>query len=93
MVALQIWRILIFITCLITFCLLLRSSLLNRESWNSKTRNYWYALTMWTVSGMSLSFEGFLRQRPLSVSLAVVTAATLVSFFGTVQRGEWGGSK
>lgn len=63
-----------------------------RELWNAKTRDYWFALLIWTVVGAVGSLEGLYQDLQPGSRLVVLTVASGVTLIGLQRRGDWGGS-
>lgn len=63
----------------------------NRDRWNVKTLDYWYALLMWTLVGMTFSVQGVYFDRDVTPALVAVTAAVLTTGKGLKRKGSWGG--
>jgi len=63
-----------------------------RANWSAKTRDYWFALVMWSLAALTASFEGLLQDLPPGVRLVLVAAATLVTLKALCRRGSWGGT-
>lgn len=61
-----------------------------RESWNTKTRDFWYSRLAWAVAQCTLSVEGILKDAKDSYSLPLITVAGLVTFRALSQKGTWG---
>lgn len=59
--------------------------------WTPKTRDLWFALVIWTVSGFAFSFEGMLENRPLEPRPIFYLLASTVTAIGVLRKGEWGG--
>lgn len=64
----------------------------NGKDWNTKTRDLWYSLFMWTIAGITLMFQGILLDRPLTPATMAVFAASFVTGKGVFKKGDWGGS-
>ena len=58
--------------------------------WNAKTRDYWFALVMWSVAGVAMSLEGILRNSVPGTRLLFICLASLVTLRGLLRRGTWG---
>jgi hypothetical protein len=63
-----------------------------RHEWNSKTMDYWYALVMWTLSGLVFTAQGVALDRPMTPGFVFLVMAILVTSVGLHKRGTWGGS-
>lgn len=87
----DIWRLVLLVICAASFFILLNRFRLNRQSWNTKTRDYWYALTAWTFATAMSCLEGLLRHLPGRYSIVLTTAAAIVTLMGVLRRGPWGG--
>lgn len=90
MTALTIWRVLVFVICLSSFVILCNRFRKNRKQWTAKTRDYWYAQTMWSFAGAVIPLEGILRHGSFRISLVFVTAAVIVNLIGLRRKGSWG---
>jgi hypothetical protein len=60
------------------------------NSWNSKTRDYWFALVMWSVAGAALSIEGIIRDSPSGARLVFILSAAIATLVGLLRKGSWG---
>lgn len=63
-----------------------------RQHWTPKTKDYWYALLMWTIVGMVVPVQAIILNRPFTPATVVIIAAVLVTGKGLKQKGSWGGS-
>jgi uncharacterized membrane protein len=86
----DLYRGVVFLVCLASFVILMFRFVRHRKKWNAKTRDYWYALSMWSFAGMVIAFEGIRQHTPFGVRILVVSVAALVSLFGLRRRGSWG---
>lgn len=87
---LLLWRFSILLVSCASVFFLLRRFYKFHDSWNTKTRDYWYALFMWSISGVGVALEGILRQSPFRFVLVIITAAAIVTLIGVIRRGTWG---
>lgn len=85
---LRVGVLLLSLWCCLT---LIRRFRLNNTKWTTKTKDYWYALLMWTFVGITFSIQGIAFDRDLSPALIVVTAAVMVTGKGLNKKGSWGG--
>lgn len=86
------WRLLIAISSLYCIFLLVKRFRDNRDTWNEKTRDYWFSLLMWTLAGVVGCAQGIFFNYPFGPSLVFTTAAVVVSLKGLLRKGDWGGS-
>lgn len=87
----DILRFVVFLVSLYAMTVLvLRWRQYSRE-WTNKTKDYWYALLMWTFVGVVGSIQGILLDRSLTPATVVLTAAVLVTAKGLHTKGAWGG--
>lgn len=84
------WRLINLLVAAVCVFLLGRRFAKNGVNWNTKTRDYWYALVMWCVAGFAISLEGIVRDSPLGARLVFTTAAVLVTLKGLTRKGTWG---
>lgn len=85
-----LWRICIFTISLVSFVILCNRFRVNRDSWTNKTRDYWYAQTMWSIAGASIGIEGLISHPPFIFSRVFITAAIIVNLIGLRRKGPWG---
>lgn len=83
-------RIILLATCLVSFVILCNRYRLNSEQWSNKTRDYWYAQTMWSLAGIAIPIEGIYRDTPWRYSFIFIMAAAIVNLIGLRRRGPWG---
>lgn len=62
------------------------------KTWNRKTRDYWYALLVWSAAGLSIAIQGVFFDLPITPSLVLLTAASLTAAKGVSTKGSWGGT-
>ena len=58
--------------------------------WNSKTKDYWFALFMWSLAGSAATIETLINNEPFTVRLAFIFVASVVCLNGLRQKGSWG---
>lgn len=58
--------------------------------WNVKTKDYWFALVMWSVAGSALAIEGIFRDSSPGARLVFLFIASAVTLKGLLRRGSWG---
>lgn len=63
-----------------------------KQEWTPKTKDYWYALFMWTIVGMVVPIQGIILDRPFTPATVAIAAAVLVTGTGLSRKGDWGGS-
>lgn len=61
------------------------------HTWNTKTKDAWYAVFMWSVAGVVLPIQGILLDRPLTAGYLIIFAATMVTGKFLHTKGPWGG--
>ena len=83
-------RLVIFFVCLTSIIILIKRFRLNRNGWNSKTRDYWYSLVMWSLAGCVITVEGVYQDSDFGFRGVFVIAASLITLKGLLQKGEWG---
>jgi hypothetical protein len=86
------WRVGIILVCVGCLWFLAKRYRANSDTWNEKTRDYWFSLVMWSLAGGVLAIQGMVLNFPFGPGLVFVTAAALVSLKGLLKQGEWGGS-
>ena len=87
---LTLFRVIVFLISIASFICLVIGFVRHRDRWNSKTRDYWYALTMWSLVGASVTYEGIQKDTPMHYSTVFVIAAAVVSLIGFRRKGKWG---
>jgi hypothetical protein len=87
----SIVRIILLVVCAVSFVLLINRWRNNHATWNTKTRDYWYALTMWTFASAAANLEGLIRHLPGRYSVVFSAMAGLVTLSGVLRKGDWGG--
>lgn len=87
----DIWRIVVFLVCLICMVVLGNRFRRNSKDWNAKTKDYWWSLMCWSTAGVVVAFQGFVQHVGLTPVLLFVTLAALVSLNGLRRSGAWGG--
>lgn len=60
------------------------------REWNVKTKDYWFALVMWSLSGCVFTIQGIVLNRPLTPGFVFLIAAILVTGKGLSRKGDWG---
>lgn len=86
----DIVRILAFFVslyCLVTLLVRYRQG---NVTWNTKTKDYWFALMMWSLSGCVFTVQGLVLDRPFTPGFVFLTAAILVTGKGLSRKGIWG---
>lgn len=95
MVGLDDWhdlaRVAIFFTCFLCLFVLILRFWQEGQNWNTKTKDYWFALLMWTLSGCIFSIQGVALDRPFTPGFVFLVAAALVTSKGLFRKGRWGG--
>ena len=84
------FRLLIFIVCVICLVLLAYQFFKRRALWNPKTRDYWFALVMWSVAGVVIGADGLFHDRALNPRTILVTIAALATLNALHRKGKWG---
>jgi hypothetical protein len=77
---------------LVTLGLMIKRYIERHKGWNSKTRDLWYALFMWTLGGAVLLVQGVYLNTPFGPGFVFLTAATITGLKGTMVRGPARGS-
>lgn len=93
MVLVIVWRIFLLTICCISFLVLMNRFRTRRQKWNTKTRDYWYALTMWSFAGIIATGESIARGIPFRYGIVFTSAAAIATFFGVMRPGSWGDSE
>lgn len=83
-------RLVLMLSCLCSAIILLIKYKHKSKSWNSKTKDYWYSLLMWSIAGISFGIEGIYKDRPPGPTLVFVFAAAVVTAIGVKKPGNWG---
>lgn len=86
-------RIAVAMVCLFSLVALLVRFKQNSSDWNVKTKDYWYALLMWSLSGLVLAIQGLLESRLITPAIVFATAAALVTGKGLHRKGSWGSDR
>lgn len=60
------------------------------RNWNVKTKDYWFALVMWSLAGCVFTVQGVVLDRPFTPGFVFLTAAILVTGKGLARKGSWG---
>lgn len=60
------------------------------DGWNVKTKDYWFALTMWSLAGCVFTVQGITLDRPFTPGFVFMTSAILVTGKGLYRKGAWG---
>jgi hypothetical protein len=84
------WRLGLFVVTLSSLILLTCRVCRHGKNWNPKTKDYWFALVMWSLAGLVVSIEGVIRDSTFGMRLVFVTAAALVTLNGLRRKGAWG---
>jgi hypothetical protein len=84
-------RLGVFVISIYAFVMLIVRWRQYADEWTDKTKDYWYALLMWTFVGIVGSIQGIIMDRPLTPATVVLTAAVLVTGRGLHTKGAWGG--
>jgi hypothetical protein len=74
-----------------SFLILLNRFRVGRSDWNTKTRDYWYALTMWTFAASCGTIESLIRGLSIRYSIVLSIAAAATTLSGVLRKGTWGG--
>jgi ABC-type xylose transport system permease subunit len=85
------WRVGIFLLSLLCLVILCERFRAHRQTWNTKTKDYWFTVFMWTVVGIVITLEGVYKNTGSRVWLVFVTAAVVVNLIGLKRKGVWGG--
>lgn len=80
------------IVCAIALFLLWKRFLQSKNSWNTKTRDYWYAVVMWCVAGFAIAIEGVVRDSSMGARPVILFVAGVVTLKGLLKKGSWGSS-
>ena len=84
-------RLFNFVACVSCLLILLLRFKKFHHQYNEKTRDYWFALTTWTVAGLVGSLASVLLNAPTNPGTVLTTAAVLASIKGALSRSAWGG--
>lgn len=63
----------------------------NGNEWNTKTKDYWFAIVLWCLTSVVLAIEGVYEDRPLEPRLVFYVMATAVTLKGLLSKSSWGG--
>lgn len=85
------FRLVGLLICVYTLAILASRSARFRSEWNTKTRDLWFALVMWTLTGVALAVEGVVEDRPLEPRLVFYFIASVIGLKGIIRKGSWGG--
>lgn len=83
-------RIVILVVCGTCLILLGHRLIQKRHLWNTKTRDYWFAMVAWSFAGFEIAVQGIYEHTPLSARTVLVTIAALATLHGLRQKGGWG---
>lgn len=83
-------RVVIFAVSLYSVVYLLRRFPQSGQSWNPKTKDYWFALLMWSIAGCAFTIQGVILDRPFTPATVFLSAAVLVTGRGLHRKGGWG---
>lgn len=83
-------RVLIFLMCLYSLYMLMRTRAREGGEWNTKTNDYWFAMLMWVLSGHVFAVQGLIFDRPFTPAFVFLAAAVLATAKGLHKRGAWG---
>lgn len=86
-------RLLIFVACTSCLIFLAIRFVKRRKDWNAKTRDYWFAMTTWSLAGAAIGVQGIYEHIPISPRTVLVTVAALVTLNGLRRQGGWGDEK
>lgn len=86
-------RVVVFFVSVYGFFALLFRFKNRSEGWNTKTRDYWFALLMWCLAGCVLMIQGVVLDRPFTPGSVFTMAAVFVTAKGLHKRGSWGDSE
>lgn len=86
----DVWRLLVLLISLRCLFLLGLRFAKHSSKWNTKTRDYWFAMVMWCVAGVAIPIEGILRDSPIGGRLVFLTMASVVTLKALVSSGAWG---
>lgn len=62
------------------------------KTWNDKTKDYWYAMTMWCLTAGVLLVQGIALNLGFTPGFVLLVSATLVTGRGLHRKGDWGGN-
>jgi hypothetical protein len=85
-------RLFNFLLCSTSVYLLVKSFRKHHHEWNTKTHDYWYALLAWCGAAIASSIEGVFTDAQVTVRLVFVTAASIVTLKGLLNKSHWGNS-
>lgn len=84
-------RVITLLVSLYACVTLIRRWRQHNDAYNTKTKDYWYALFMWTIVGIVVPIQAMTLDRPFTPATVVITAAVLTTAKGLHTRGSWGG--
>lgn len=85
------WRALNMAVCMACVIVLGRRFVKNHHDWNTKTRDLWFALVLWSVAGISLSLEAILQDLSFTPRVEFLFVASVVTLKGVARKDAWGG--
>ena len=83
-------RVVAFFVSLFSLAKLIIRYQQSRNEWNVKTKDYWFALLMWSLAGCVFTVQGITLDYPFTPGFVFLTAAILVTGKGLHQKGTWG---
>lgn len=86
----DVLRVITFLVSVYSATTLLIRYKQNHHAWNTKTKDYWYALFMWSLAGAEFCIQGIALDRPLTPATVFMIAAVLVTGKGVHNKSGWG---
>lgn len=80
-------RVVMIFLNLFTLGLLVERFYVNNHIWNSKTRDLWYALVMWTMGGIVFLLQDMYLDTSVGPGFVFLIAATAIGLKGTLAQG------
>lgn len=83
-------RVIAFCVAVYSFVTLINRFRKSGSDWNTKTKDYWYALTMWSLAGSVLTVQSILLDRPFTPGFVFLITGILVTGKGVHNKSDWG---
>lgn len=87
------WRVLNAILAFTCLYILGRNFSKYGHKWTTRTKDFWYALSMWSFAAFAGSIEAILQHASGGSRLILFTVAPIVTLLGLMRKGPWGDEK
>lgn len=91
------WHDLVRVTviCMAVVCLVVLGRRFGKQGadYNTKTRDLWFVIVLWSLTAVVLAFEGMIEDRPLEPRLIFYTLATSITLKALLNKSDWGASR